>query len=214
MPEALIALQSNTQVEVKKNGWIEFKPKTGEPSTGLIIYPGGRVDPASYAPIAQAIAGQGYLVTIVPMPLNLAVFGINRASQVIEAHPKISHWAVGGHSLGGAMAASYTHDHPDLIDGLVLWASYPASSDDLSKSGLPVLSISGSQDGLSTQGKILETARLLPEDASFLEIQGGNHAQFGWYGFQPGDGTAQISRQDQQEAIVQATEEFLAGLGK
>jgi pimeloyl-ACP methyl ester carboxylesterase len=214
MPEALPALQTNTQVEVEKNGWIEFKPKTGEPSTGLIIYPGGRVHPASYAPIAQGIAEKGYLVAIIPMPLNLAVFGINRASQVIEAHPEISHWVVGGHSLGGAMAARYSHDHPDLIDGLVLWASYPASSDDLSKSRLKVLSISGSQDGLSTQGKILETAPLLPEDTSFLEIQGGNHAQFGWYGPQPGDGTAAISRQDQQEAIIQATDEFLAGLGK
>jgi pimeloyl-ACP methyl ester carboxylesterase len=214
MPEAMTALQTNTQVEVEKNGWIEFTPKMGVPSTGFIIYPGGRVDPTSYAPIAQAISEQGYLVAIIPMPLNLAVFGINRASQVIAAHPEISHWAIGGHSLGGSMAASYAHDHPDLIDGLVLWASYPASSDDLSKFGLDVLSISGSQDGLVNQDKILEAASLLPEATHLLEIQGGNHAQFGWYGPQPGDGTAAISRQDQQEAVIRATDEFLAGLGK
>ena len=75
----------------------------------MIFYPGGRVDPRSYAPAARAIAAQGYLAVITPMPLNLAVFTPGRAAQVIAAYPEIHTWAIGGHSLGGAMAANFSH---------------------------------------------------------------------------------------------------------
>ena len=105
MPESAIALESDAQVSVDASRWIVFTPAAGQPDTGLVFYPGGRVDPRAYAPAARAIAARGYLVVIVPMPLNLAVFGSNRAAQVISAFPEIGHWAVGGPSLGGAMAA-------------------------------------------------------------------------------------------------------------
>jgi hypothetical protein len=212
MPEASAAMQSNNQVEVSEEGWLVFQPVDSQPDTGLIIYPGGRVDPRSYAPIASAIAQQGYLVVIVPMPLNLAVFGAGSAQEVIDAYPEIEHWAIGGHSLGGAMAARFAYQNPGAVDGLALWAAYPASSDDLSSQPIKVLSIIGSQDGLGTKDGVEATRGLLPEDTQFIVIDGGNHAQMGWYGEQPGDAEAAISRPEQQEQVLQATLALLSKL--
>jgi pimeloyl-ACP methyl ester carboxylesterase len=212
MPEALNAQQSNSQVQVTEEGWIVFEPADGQVNTGLIFYPGGRVDPHAYAPVARAIAEQGYLVVIVPMPLNLAVFGSDRAQDVIDAYPQIQHWAVGGHSLGGAMAARFAYQNPGVIQGLALWAAYPASSDDLSGQSLKVVSLIGSQDGLGTAEGVDATRNLLPQKTRFVVIDGGNHAQFGWYGDQPGDNPATISRADQQAQVVAATVELLGAL--
>ncbi len=205
MPEALGTLQSDAQVTVSDSRWIAFYPANTEPDTGFIFYPGGRVDVRAYAPAARQIAAQGYLVVLVPMPLNLAVLNPGAAENVIEAYPQIQHWAVGGHSLGGAMASNFVNNSPDAVQGLVLWAAYPASSDDLSASSLSVLSIYGTLDGLAAGEKINASRPLLPEDTIWIPIEGGNHAQFGWYGEQSGDNAAAISRQVQQEQIVQAT---------
>ena len=172
MPEALTALQSDSTVMVETGKWLVFTPLTSQPTTGFIIYPGGRVDYRAYAPAAHQIAAQGYLVVIVPMPLNLAVFNPAAAADVIAAFPEIQHWAVGGHSLGGSMAANFVHSHPGTVQGLVLWASYPAGSDDLSSSGVKVLSISGTLDGLSTPAKIEASRELLPADTIFVSIEG------------------------------------------
>ncbi len=205
MPEALRALQSDSQVTVSDSRWIAFSSANTAPETGFIIYPGGRVDARAYAPAARQIATQGYLVVIVPMPLNLAVLDPGAAEEVIQAYPQIQRWAIGGHSLGGAMAANFANHNPETVQGLVLWAAYPASSDDLSASSLSVLSIYGTLDGLATGDKINASRALLPEYTTWLPIEGGNHAQFGWYGEQSGDNAAAIPRQMQQEQIVQAT---------
>jgi pimeloyl-ACP methyl ester carboxylesterase len=212
MPEALSALQSDEKVQVETGKWLVFKPLTSHLTTGFIFYPGGRVDYRAYAPAAHQIAALGYLVVIVHMPLNLAVFNPAAAAEVIAAFPEIQHWIVGGHSLGGSMAANFAHSHPGTVWGLVLWASYPAGSDDLSSSMMKVLSISGTLDGLSTPTKIETSRALLPADTIYVPIEGGDHAQFGWYGPQAGDNPATISREDQQNQIVQATLNFLAGL--
>ena len=123
MPEALTALQSDAQVAVETDPWLSFMPTGQAPSTGLIIYPGGRVDARSYAPLAHQIAAAGYLVIIPPMPLNLAVFAPGRAAAVMAAHPEIQRWVIGGHSLGGSMAANFVYTNPGLMAGLVLLAS-------------------------------------------------------------------------------------------
>ncbi len=212
MPAALAALNSDAQVTVTSGDWLVFTPTTSQPATGFIVYPGGRVDYRAYAPPAHQIAAQGFLVVIVRMPLNLAVFGANRASDVQAAYPQIDHWAIGGHSLGGSMAARFAKTHPDSVQGLALWASYPASSDDLSHSGLHVVSIYASQDGLATGEKIEASRHLLPADTAWAQITGGNHAQFGWYGDQAGDHPASISRTDQQAQVVAATLAMLESL--
>jgi hypothetical protein len=214
MPEALQALQSDSQVTVTTEGWTVFQPADQAPTTGLIIYPGGRVDYRAYAPLARAVAEQGYLVVLAPMPLSLAVFNPGEAADVIKAYPEIKTWAVAGHSLGGAMAANYAAKNPDQVDGLVLWAAYPADSDSLVGKGVKVISIYGSEDGLATGDKIQKSHSLLPTDTEWMPIEGGNHAQFGWYGPQSGDGEATISREDQQAQIAQDTIAFLKGLSE
>jgi hypothetical protein len=210
LPEAAAALEPDARVSVEQGRWIVFEPAGAEPQTGLIFYPGGRVDPRAYAPVMRAIAAEGYLAVIVPMPLNLAVFGSERAAGVIEAFPQVQRWAIGGHSLGGAMAAAYTSNHPEQIDGLVLWASYPAESSSLAASDAAIVSIYATLDGLATGDKIEASRALLPADTRFVAVEGGNHAQFGYYGDQRGDNPAAISRADQQAQVVAATLDLLA----
>lgn len=202
-PEALAALQSDSQVQVTNDRWLAFQPAGEQPDTGLVLYPGGRVDYRSYAPQARAIAERGYLVVIVRMPLNLAVLDASAATDVFEAYPQIKHWAVGGHSLGGAMAANFAARNP--VQGLVLWASYPAGSDDLSGQNLAVTSIYGSQDGVADLDTITGALSRLPRGTVWVELPGGNHAQFGYYGEQGGDNPATLSAAEQQRLTVDAT---------
>ena len=212
MGEALAALESDALVQVTTDPWLVFQPANEEPTAGLVLYPGGRVDPRSYSRAARAVAGEGYLVVIVPMSLNLAVFAADAAADVIAAYPDVSLWAIGGHSLGGAMAARFAFSHPEEVQGLVLWAAYPDVSNDLSQQDLAVTSIYGTLDGLATTEKIDASRSLLPPNTKWAAIEGGNHAQFGWYGPQSGDNPASISREEQQQQVVEATLELLASL--
>jgi pimeloyl-ACP methyl ester carboxylesterase len=214
MPEALAALESDAGVLVETAPWLVFRPANQDPTVGLVLYPGGRVDPRAYAPTARALAEEGHLVVIVPMPLNLAIFAPGRAAEVMAAFPGIESWALGGHSLGGAMAANFAHSNPGAVRGLLLWAAYPGASDDLSGYQLAASSIYGTRDGLATPDKIDASRPLLPPDTQWTAVDGGNHAQFGWYGPQPGDGEATISREEQQAQIVAATLQLLRQLDK
>jgi hypothetical protein len=214
MPEALAALQSDDAVLVQTEPWLVFQPAGDLLATGLILYPGARVDPRAYAPAARALAEEGYLVVIVPMPLNLAFFAPRRAGEVMAAFPRVEHWAVGGHSLGGAMAANFALTHPEAVKGLALWAAYPASGDDLSDHQLAVSSIYGTRDGVATPAEIDASRPLLPASTYWTAIEGGNHAQFGWYGPQPGDNDATITREEQQAQIVAATLQLLQQLAE
>jgi hypothetical protein len=212
MKQAINALQSDSNVTVISGQWLSFKPTTTNYTTGLIIYPGGRVDYRSYAPLAHALANEGYLTVIVPMPLNLAVFGANAANDVIVSHPEITSWAIGGHSLGGTMAAQFIYENPSKIEGLVLWAAYPASGNNMSSYKLQVTTIHGSNDGLVSTAQIQSSLEMLPPITLYVEIQGGNHAQFGYYGDQSGDNPATITREAQQSQTLNATVELLQEL--
>jgi hypothetical protein len=205
MPEAYDALESSSTVTVSTNNWLMFQPVASNTNTGFILYPGGRVDFRSYAPLAKAIAAEGYLVVIPKMPLNLAVFGVNTANEIMASSPQINAWAIGGHSLGGTMAAQFAYDNPSKIRGLVLWAAYPASGIDLSNNTLMVMTIHGTNDGLVSIVQIDDSLKLLPPTTVRVAIAGGNHAQFGWYGDQGGDNPATITRELQQTQILNAT---------
>lgn len=206
MQPALDALKSDSAVKVEQAAWITFTPTTGTPTTGLIFYPGGRVQAEAYAPAAHRMAAEGYQVVIVPMPLQLAIFGINKANDVIAAYPTIEHWVLSGHSLGGSMAANYVKANPGKIAGLVLLASYPQASDTLASfDDLVVATVYGTLDGLATPAKIDDSRPYLPTDTLYVPIEGGNHAQFGWYGDQAGDNPATITREAQQDQVVEAT---------
>jgi dienelactone hydrolase len=212
MQEAFSALKSDADVTVISNQWLVFEPKVVNSTVGFIFYPGGRIDYRSYSPYAHAIAAQGFLTVIAPMPLNLAVFDSNAASGVIAAYSTITTWVVGGHSLGGTMAAQYVHDNPSKVKGLVLWAAYPESGTDLSKLDINVLTVHGTNDGLVSPKQIDDSLKQLPTDTIRLEIIGGDHAQFGWYGSQSGDNPATISREQQQAQTVNATINLLSSL--
>jgi dienelactone hydrolase len=141
------------------------------------------------------------------MPFGLAVLDANAADGIIEAHPEIARWVIAGHSLGGAMAAQYADGHD--LDGLALWAAYPPDGTDLSAAELAATSVYATEDGLTTLDEVEASRAQLPADTTFVEIAGGNHAGFGWYGEQDGDGTATISRAEQQAQVTAATLELL-----
>ena len=211
-PEALAALESDSQVTVTTgDGFITFQPTNVDPETGFIFYPGGRVDYRSYAVPLHQIAAQGYQVTLLRVRLNLAFFDLNAADRVIASFPGIKYWATGGHSLGGVAAASYASTH-DQVGGLVLWASYPAD-ESLKDKDIKIISIYGTLD-MAGMGAFEEKRTLLPSDTEYVIMQGGNHSQFGDYGFQPGDNEATISRADQQQQVVDATVKFLELLSR
>ena len=210
---ALQALNSDSTVTVlQTKNIITFLPADSSGETGLIFYPGGRVDFRAYAAPLHSIAAQGIPVYLLKMPLNLAVFGINAADDVISQNASIRQWAIAGHSLGGAMAASYAKNNPDHISALIFWAAYATEGSDLANSNLSVLSISASNDGLSTPTDIETASAFLPGEAEFYFIEGGNHAQFGNYGLQKGDGDPSITWQDQQSQVITATAKFLQSL--
>jgi dienelactone hydrolase len=196
-------MESDDVVTVQDDGrFVVFTPVAMTPITGYIFYPGGHVDYRSYAPIAREIASRGYMVSIVEMPLSLAVFGVNKADEVISAYPDMRYWVIGGHSLGGSMAANYAVGNPENVQGIAFWASYPASSDDLSSTDLKGLTTYGSNDLVLGMENFNATLPQFPPGTIMQVIEGGNHAQFGNYGPQPGDGTATISTAEQQSQAV------------
>ena len=195
---ALAALATTGEVTVQQTSdGLAFLP--ANPQSGFIFYPGGKVEHTAYAPLMHALAQQDVLCVLTDMPLKLAVLDANAADGIPEKYPEVTRWAIGGHSLGGAMAASYAAKHPDEVDALVLLAAY--STDPLPDS-LQVISIYGTADGVLDLAKYADFRSNLPLSAMEIAIPGGNHAQFGSYGPQEGDGQATISPDDQLAVTV------------
>ncbi len=196
--DALLSDDSVTVTEVSNN-WI-FAPE--HPTAGLIFYPGGKVENTAYAPLLHNLAEDGILCVLVKMPCNLAVLDRNAADGIAEEFSDVDTWYIGGHSLGGAMAASYAAEHTDALDGLVLLAAY--STADLSGTGLRVCSLYGSEDGVLNREKYEANRSNLPPDTTETVISGGCHAGFGSYGPQKGDRTPTISAEEQQQQTADA----------
>jgi hypothetical protein len=199
-------------------------------AVGFLFYPGGLVDPHAYLPWLSAVAAAGVPVVLAKAPGNLAVISPDAGLPLRSLVPSATGWIIGGHSLGGAMAAWSIFDHPDSYAGLVLLAAYPSADRSLSAWPHPVLSLSAEHDGLATPAKIAAALPLLPSPqypvtgpgqysaatggyAVLHQIPGGNHAQFGSYGAQDGDGAAAISGDAQHAEMVQYILEFLAANG-
>ena len=200
-PAAEDALASDSLVTVtEQNGSWVFAPES--PTAGLIFYPGGKVESTAYAPLLHDLAENGILCVLVKMPCNLAVLDMNAADGIPELFPEVSDWYIGGHSLGGAMAASYAANHTEELDGLVLLAAY--STADLTDSGLRVYSAYGSEDGVLNREKYEADRVNLPQDTTETVLDGGCHAGFGSYGAQKGDRTPTISAEYQQRQTTDA----------
>ena len=204
-------LENTEEVQFVGQDPIHFAPAESS-DVGIIFYPGGKVDEVAYAPLIQPLAEMGYNTFIPEMPFHLAVFDVDAADAIIENNPEINHWYVGGHSLGAAMAASYVADNLDKIAGLILLAGY--STADISQSNLPVLAIYGSEDQVMDAEKATEYRSNLPVDTKEVMIAGGNHAQFGRYGEQDGDGQAEISIEEQLNNTITSIHEFISQLNQ
>lgn len=182
----------------------------GKATSGLVFYPGARVDAHAYRDILGPLVDAGHLVVIVKPPLGISLLDTGQARGAMDRHPGITAWAVGGHSLGGVSASSFAKSNPD-VSGLLLFGSYPADSLEDSEN-LSVLSISGSNDGLTTPDKIAASKLLLPPTATFATVQGGVHAFFGDYGEQPGDGQPGVPRDQAQQQIAAESVRFMDGV--
>jgi len=209
LPEAQASLGAKPDTAFEKDGDnYQWMPPSMHYDLGLVVYPGAKVPPAAYGPLAQRIAAHGYLVVVVSMPLNMAFLGIDNAKPVMAAHPEVKRWAIAGHSLGGAMAAQFVAGNPGVMRGLALWAAYSAA--DISGSGVACASVHGTLDAGADKITSADTRKLLPPDCVDTVIEGGNHEQMGYYTGQPNDPPATISRDEQQGKVAEATLEMLA----
>ena len=189
---------------------IWFRPTQTTSTTGIVFYPGGAVDPRAYAPAAQILAKQGFTVVIVPMPGGFAFSAFDRVNVIIESDPSVTSWFLGGHSAGGAAAIMYAARSENVqIDGMFLLAAYGSPSDDLSASDLPIVSLFGTNDGLTTLDEIEQSKLTLPSETLFIELQGANHAQFGYYGDQERDLSADIGQAEQHQLYTSAIAHFV-----
>lgn len=196
---ALQTLSSNDKSIVRTGSLTVFyPPKNTETGKGLIFYPGGKVEDIAYAPLLESIAGRGITCVLVKMPFNLAVFDISAADSVYGRFPEITGWYLAGHSLGGAMASSYCSHGAGSLKGLILLGAYPVNNADIK-----TLAIYGSEDVKLDKTKLAGTDN--------IEIAGGNHAYFGDYGEQKGDGAASITREEQQRIAADAITNFILG---
>ena len=198
-------LPQDAEWETRADGTLAFGDEGA--TTGFIFYPGGKVEYTAYIPLMHELSERGIFCVIVEMPFNLAVFDVNAADGIQKKYPMIEDWYIGGHSLGGAMAASYLSDHKREFEGLVLLAAY--SSEDLSDSELDVLSIFGSNDRVMDRQKYKKNKSNLPSDFVEVVIDGGNHAYFGMYGRQDGDGKATVSNEEQIKLTADAIADFV-----
>jgi len=201
-----MALSDGITVEKTDGEAMVFAPP--EPKAGLIFYPGGKVEYTAYAPLMRACAEKGILCVLLKMPCNLAVLDMNAADGIAEQFPEISSWYIGGHSLGGAMAASYAADHSNELDGLILLAAY--STKDLSESDMAVLSVYGTEDLVLNREKYEKCRGNLPSGVIEIVIDGGCHADFGSYGPQDGDGTPTISGEEQIEQTAESIADIVS----
>jgi hypothetical protein len=204
---AALQVWRDDRVSVRDAGDAVVMTPTGRADgKGIVFIPGAKVDPYAYMATFRQVVAAGTTVVITKPTLHLAFFD-TRPLSTFEAHaPSVTTWAVGGHSLGGVRACQLAKD----ADGLLLLGSYCA--EDISRSYIQVLSVSGSRDGLSTPAKVAAARHLLPSTATMTEIAGANHADFGAYGDQPGDRTATISREDARAQISAAVERWVAAL--
>jgi hypothetical protein len=214
LPEPVSLPAGTTLTEDRTSIAVSAAGSTGS-TTGFLFYPGALVDPHAYMGLMQqlAAAGPGYRVFIAKVPANLAVLQPDAAAPILAAHPDIKNWVIGGHSLGGAMACTWVNRQPASVRGLVLMAAYPAKSDDLSGWLGGVLSVYGTNDKVLDMYTLSTAYARLPASTITVQINGGNHAQFGAYGDQSGDGTPTISRADQQQLTVRQFVSFMNTLG-
>ena len=232
--EARVAVRSDARVEVARmdDGWT-FVPAegstpgaasgsppgaaSGSPArAALLFFPGALVDPLAYAPLARAVAEAGYVARIIELPRRGAFGGADspeveaRVRSALASLPDSTRVVLGGHSRGAVVASRIAYSRPPWLGGLVLIGTSHPRDHDLSGLRVPVAKIVGTRDGLATTAEVEANAALLPPHTRWVRVEGGNHSQFGWYGFQPLDRRPRVSAADQRRAMIEAVLELLA----
>lgn len=193
---ALEVLAQDRGITVQDN--LTILSPTYPTDTAIIFYPGAKVEAEAYLPLLDQIRQTGVACILVHMPFHMAIFDANAAEAVIDQFPEYQHWYIAGHSMGGAMASQFASDHPDLVDGLILMGAY-------------IYGDCPAEDTLTIYGSLNQSVEdNIDYTENIVEIEGGNHAQFGNYGPQKGDLPAAISAEEQQKQTVEAIEAFLA----
>ena len=219
LPEGMMV--SDTAVTVTESDeTISFQPTNNQSSIGLLFYPGAIVEPTAYAPLARTLAEAGYLTIIVKLPWGSAPLDSHEAQlwqttqAIMMGETSLKQWVLGGHSRGAAIASRTIHEYEDMFAGLILiGTSHPKEAAfSLANAQIPVSKIYTTEDGLASPGEVEANRGFLPEQTIWTEIDGGNHAQFGYYGTQLGDGQATISRDQQQSETAVAILTFLDNL--
>ena len=196
---ALEVMAQGSGITVQDN--LTILSPTYPTDTAIIFYPGAKVEAEAYLPLLDQIRQTGVTCILVHMPFNMAIFNADAAEEVISRFPEIQHWYVAGHSMGGAMASKFASDHLDQVDGLILMGAY-------------IYGDYPDEDTLTIYGSLNQSVEdNIDYTENIVEIEGGNHAQFGNYGPQKGDLPAAISAEEQQEQTVAAIGEFLARAG-
>jgi pimeloyl-ACP methyl ester carboxylesterase len=216
--EARGALDSDRSVTVERgDAWWDFLPRADAESsaTGLIFFPGALVDPIAYAPLTRAVAAAGHPAVLIEVPRRGGFGGADdprvfeRGLDAIRRVTQVRRWVLGGHSRGAVIASQLFAARPNRLGGLLLIASSHPRDISLADTPLPVMKIYGTRDTIADVEKIDATRSNLPPHTRWVRIDGGNHSQFAWYGFQPGDWPATIARTEQQAAMVDAVADFL-----
>ncbi len=206
-PAVEAATTNSTTQFVDRGSYYAILPNTTDAS-GIIIYPGAFADAKGYVGRYAELAQKGIAVFVIKSPLNFALLDVNRAERIIRENPSITRWYVAGHSLGGVAACDFAKSHQQQLSGLILLASYCNGS--ATNLTIPVLSISGTRDGLATAQKIAESKKNLPSNTQYVVIDGANHTQFGSFArTQGGDGNASISDAEAQQQIITAVSGFI-----
>jgi hypothetical protein len=207
---ARTAIIGDARVHVSsfEDHWI-FRPSVPPRASGLLFFPGAVVDPVAYAPLARAAAEAGHLTILVRVPRRGMLGGaetpglIPRARTLMKAFPEVGAWLVAGHSRGGEIAARFGRDQPGALAGLLLIATSHPRDFSLAHAAFKVTRLSGSHDGLASPEKLVANRPNLPAGTRLIVVDGGNHSQFGWYGFQPGDRFALMPRAEQQRRTLE-----------
>lgn len=208
VPEGTLVSSETVEI-VRAQDTIDFRPRPDDPArAGLLFFPGALVDPEAYAPMARRLAEEGHRVVIVRLPFRMAPtsgyqqMAFQTVRETMAASPRP--WAVGGHSRGGKLATQFAAAFPGSAAGFALIATTHPREIDLSGVTVPVLKLSGSQDGMASPDEMRRYASNLPPHTTFVEIAGANHRQFGYYRYQLMDGRARISREEQQRQMIEA----------
>ncbi|ARN74155.1 hypothetical protein BST96_08495 [Oceanicoccus sagamiensis] len=214
-PQVQSALISDQAIQVNNAPWISFYPHSTTADTALVLYPGALTDPKAYAPIMRQISEQGFVTIIAPMPSNMAILAPTELLDIKAAHPQIKVWALAGHSIGGGAALLLLKQHPDAIDGLMMWDSYTFSGSPATHLTLPITTLYGtSHHNPKRPQKFADAKVFMPEHVNYIAIEGGDHFQFGHFNQEDikAVNTATISYQQQQQQIIEQSVIFLRSL--